>query len=95
MTDADGKDANKSKWQSVSVTQAKDSIKTWAVRAGDVVDPAYLDENITFPLGPLLEATGRKEVTHTKIPMLDISQRGANAGSTMEEPAGIADLSSK
>lgn len=96
VTDLDLKDPSKSKWEKISVNAAKDFAARWAVRAGEVVDPMYTDEFLTFPLGPLLERNWGKDVGHSKIPILDVTQRGATAGGEVEpESAALSDIGQK
>jgi hypothetical protein len=93
VTSSEAKDPKLAVWKPISVSASRDFAKTWAMRSGDVVDPIYTHEELTFPLGPILEKSWGKEVAHSKLPLLDITQRGAaGAGMTPEEPDTIADI---
>jgi hypothetical protein len=93
------KDPTKWEWKGISVSGSKNFSLRWAVRASEVVDPGYTDENLTFPLGPLLERNWDKGVAHSKIPVLDVSQRGMTGGDTgvavEAESASIADIAQR
>lgn len=95
VTDLDLKDPSKSRWVKISVSSAKDFATRWAVRAGEVVDPMYTDSELTFPLGPLLERNWGREVAHSKIPALDVSQRTAGGEAVEPESAALSDVGQK
>jgi hypothetical protein len=62
-----------------STTEIEKTTREWASTSLDVVDNKYVNPNLTFPLGPLVNRKWGAQVTHPQIPLLNAGGTAADA----------------